>query len=142
MDPIRIRSLLAGALGLMGLAMMAPMGEARAAEPQLSHAVFFTTKDRSPAGREKVLALCEKYLSGHRGTVSFTVGTIAEDVKEPVSDREFDVALIVVFEDKAMLAEYLKSPRHDKFVAEGKDLWAKVRVFDSYLPMPKVSAAR
>ncbi len=142
MEMIRIRTLLAGALGLLGLAMVGPMGEARGAEPQLSHAVFFTTKDRTPAGRQKVVDLCEKYLTGHRGTVSFTVGTIAEDVTEPVSDREFDVTLIVLFEDKSMLAEYLKSPRHDKFVAEGKDLWAKVRVFDSYTPTPKASAGR
>jgi hypothetical protein len=54
-------------------------------------------------------------------------------VYEPVSDREFDVALHVVFENKAALAEYLKSERHDKFVAENKDGFAKVRVFDSSL---------
>ena len=56
---------------------------------------------------------------------------------EPVSDREFDVALHVVFEDKQMLEAYLKSERHTEFVAENKDRFAKVRVFDSYLSPAK-----
>jgi Stress responsive A/B Barrel Domain len=111
-------------------------------EPQLAHAVYFTLKDQSPKSREEFIASCEKYLTGHRGTVSFTIGTIAEDVKEPVSDREFDVALHVLFENKSMLADYLKSERHDKFVAENKDKFAKVRVFDSYTPVPKAGSAK
>jgi hypothetical protein len=110
---------------------------AEGAEPQLAHAVFFTLKDNSPKAREKFIASCDKYLTKHKGAVSYTIGTMAEDVKEPVSDREFDVALHVVFEDKAALAEYLKSERHDKFVAENKDGFAKVRVFDSYLSKAK-----
>ena len=43
------------------------------------------------------------------------------------------MALHVVFDDKAALGEYLKSERHDQFVAQIKDKVAKVRVFDSYL---------
>ena len=117
---------------------MAPA--AKAAEPQLAHAVYFTLKDQSAKSREAFIASCEKYLTGHRGAVSFTIGTIAEDVKEPVSDREFDVALHVVFEDKSMLAEYHKSKRHDEFVAENREKFAKVRVFDSYLPAPKATS--
>src|SRR4051812_42066905 len=73
---------------------------AGAAEPRLAHSVFFTLKDRSPESRARFLASCEKYLTGHEGVVSFSVGTIAEDVVEPVSDREFDVALLIVFRDK------------------------------------------
>ena len=52
------------------------------------------------------------------------------------------MALHVVFEDKAMLAEYLKSERHDKFVAENKEKFAKVRVFDSYVPASKATSAK
>ncbi len=130
-SPNLISILTAGLTVLFGATVM-PV--ARGAEPQLAHAVYFTLKDQSPQSRDKFIASCEKYLTGHKGSVSFTIGTIAMDVKEPVSDREFDVALHVVFEDKAALAEYLKSERHDKFVAENKDKFAKVRVFDSYVP--------
>jgi hypothetical protein len=108
----------------------------KAAPPRLAHMVFFTLKDRTPEGREKFVKVCHKYLSNHPGTVFFAVGTIAEDVVEPVSVRDFDVALHLVFESKEAEARYLADPRHDQFVKEHKDAWSKVRVFDSYVPAP------
>ena len=50
-----------------------------------------------------------------------------------VSVRDFDVSLLLVFDDKAAEAKYLKDPRHVKFVDENKALFEKVRVFDTYL---------
>src|SRR5215218_7536123 len=111
-------------------------GVARAAEQPLAHVVVFTLKDHSREAREKFIASCKKHLTGHDGTLSFSVGTIAEDVKEPVSDRDFDVAVHLVFRDKAAGAAYQAHARHRKFVDENKDSWAKVRVFDSYLSGP------
>jgi hypothetical protein len=95
--------------------------------------VFFTLKDHSQEARDKLVAGCRKYLSGLDGMVYFSLGTIAEDVEEPVSVKDFDVALHVVFQDKAAKAKYLEHPRHKEFVATYKDLFTKVRVFDSYL---------
>lgn len=102
-------------------------------EHQLGHMVFFTLKDRTPAAREKLVGLCQKYLSGHPGTVYFSVGTIAEDMQRDVNDRDFDVALHVVFKDKKAHDDYQVAPRHLSFVEEGKPSWAKVRVFDSLI---------
>ena len=101
--------------------------------PQLAHMVFFTLKDHSKEARDAFVASCHKYLADHEGTASFSVGVIAEDVVEPVSVRDFDVALHVVFEDKAARDKYLEHPRHTQFVEENKAHFAKVRVFDSYL---------
>jgi hypothetical protein len=101
--------------------------------PQLAHMVFFTLKDQSKEARGTFVASCHKYLAGHEGTVSFSVGVIAEDVVEPVSVRDFDVALHVVFEDKAARDKYLDHPRHKEFVEDNRAHFAKVRVFDSYL---------
>jgi hypothetical protein len=105
------------------------------AEPQLAHMVFFALKDRSKESRERFIASCEKFLSDHDGTIYFSVGTIAEDkdVEEPVSVKDFDVALHVVFENKAAKASYLASDRHKKFVDENRESFAGVRVFDSFL---------
>ncbi|MFO0907094.1 MAG: Dabb family protein [Isosphaeraceae bacterium] len=104
------------------------------AGPKLAHMVFFTLKERTPEAREKLIASCKKYLAEQAGAVFFAVGAIAEDVEEPgVSVRDFDVALHVVFEDKAAEARYLVDPKHVKFVEENKESFAKVRVFDSYL---------
>ncbi len=101
--------------------------------PPLAHMVFFTLKDHSETAREAFVASCQKYLNDHEGTVYFSVGTIAEDVEEPVSVKDFDVALHVVFANKAAKAKYLEHPRHKQFVEENRASFAKVRVFDSYL---------
>ncbi len=105
------------------------------ANPQLAHMVFFALKDHSKESRERFIASCEKYLADHEGTAYFSVGTIAEDkdVLEPVSVKDFDVALHVVFENKAAKATYLASERHKQFVDENRESFAGVRVFDSFL---------
>ena len=102
--------------------------------PKFAHMVFFALKDHSPEVRDKFVASCHKYLSGHEGTVFFAIGTSAEDVDEPgVSVHDFDVSLHLVFDNKGAGAKYLKDPRHLKFVEENKALFGKVRVFDSYV---------
>lgn len=114
-------------------------GTAQAADDKggpLAHIVFFTLKDHSKESRMKMVDACKTYLTGHDGTISFSVGIIAEDVKEPVSDQDFDVAIRLVFRDKAANTAYQAHPRHKKFVEENKATWAKVRVFDSYLSAP------
>jgi hypothetical protein len=134
----RPRATPAAVLLTLALACAAGAAEdAKKAGPRLAHMVFFTLTDQSPAARERFVASCHKYLKGHEGTVFYAVGTIAEDVVEPgVSVRDFDVALHLVFEDKAAEARYLKDPRHVKFVDENKARFQKVRVFDSYVPNP------
>jgi hypothetical protein len=109
---------------------------ASAADSQLAHVVYFSLKDHSDEARAKFVASCKKYLTGHDGAVSISVGVIAKDVVEPVSDREFDVSIHVVFKNKEANAKYQKSERHQKFIEENKASWAKVRVFDSYLSEP------
>ena len=54
-------------------------------------------------------------------------------MKRDVNDRDFDVALHLVFKSKAAHDQYAKSERHLKFIEENKDNWKRVRVFDSYV---------
>jgi hypothetical protein len=79
------------------------------------------------------VAACKKYLSGHPGTVSFAVGVLAKDFKQPVNDQDFDVSIHMVFTNKAAQEQYAKSEKHLKFIEENKANWKEVRVFDSYL---------
>jgi hypothetical protein len=97
----------------------------------LAHNVYFALTDNSPAQRQRLLDACRKYLSGHPGTVFFAVGTLAEELNRPVNDRDFDVALHIVFESQAAHDKYQDAPRHVQFIDENKDNWKKVRVFDS-----------
>jgi hypothetical protein len=97
----------------------------------LAHNVYFTLKDRSDEAKRALLAACRKYLAGHPGVVFFACGTLEEGLARPVNDRDFDVALHVVFDAKASHDAYQVAERHEQFVAENRDGWAKVRVFDS-----------
>lgn len=97
----------------------------------LGHMVYFRLKDNSPAAIEAMLAACRKYLNGHPGTVFFGVGTLVPDLAREVNDRDFDVALQVVFADRAAHDAYQVHERHVKFIEENKPNWAKVRVFDA-----------
>jgi hypothetical protein len=99
----------------------------------LSHDVYFSLKDNSPEAKERLLVACKKYLTGHPGTVRFTVGPLADEMKRDVNDRDFDVALHVLFESKAAHDQYAEAERHQKFITETQSSWKKVRVFDSYV---------
>ncbi|HEX4144068.1 MAG TPA: Dabb family protein, partial [Pirellulales bacterium] len=81
---------------------------------------------------DKLVAACHQYLTDHPGTVYFSVGKLA-DLARPVNDRQFDVALHVVFENRQAHDAYQVAPRHKQFIAETQPNWANVRVFDSNL---------
>lgn len=111
--------------------------------PQIGHMVYFKLKDPTPGNREKLVAACKKYLSDHEGTVYFAAGVIGDAFKREVNDRDWDVALHLVFADKAAHDKYATHPEHLKFIEENKDGWAKVRVFDSEItPLPKKAGAK
>jgi hypothetical protein len=93
--------------------------------------VYFTLKEQTPTARKAFIEACQRYLSDHPGIVHFSVGTLAEQYQREVNDRAFDVALHLVFEGHAAHDAYQSSQRHTQFIAENKDLWAKVRVFDA-----------
>ncbi len=107
--------------------------DSASAEKPMGHMVFFTLKERTPESRQKLVDLCHKYLGEHPGTLYFSVGTMAPEMDRDVNDRDFDVALHLVFKSKKFQDQYQDAPRHLSFVSEGKPLWAKVRVFDSYI---------
>ncbi len=110
-----------------------PDSKGDAAEPMLAHMVFFTLNDSSPENRAKLVAACDKYLNDHDGTVYYSAGTVAEEFDRPVNVRDFDVALHVVFQDKAAHDVYQTHPRHLEFIEENRSTWKQVRVFDSYV---------
>jgi hypothetical protein len=125
-------------VALLAASVVAAMGSlyamsTNAPEAQVGHMVFFKLKDSTEANRAKLVAACDKYLSGHDGVIYYSAGVIGDDFRRDVNDRDFDVALHVVFADKAAHDQYQTAPRHLKFIEECKPDWAKVRVFDSYI---------
>ena len=100
--------------------------------PMIGHMVYFQLNDNSPAKVAQQVAACDKYLKGHPGEVFYAAGSLAKEMNRPVNDRDWDVALHIVFKSKADLDKYADAPRHLKFIEENKAAWKKVRVFDSH----------
>jgi len=98
----------------------------------LAHMVYFTLKDRSPAAVQKMVEACQTYLPGHPGILFFAAGTVVPDLTRPVNQTDFDVALQMVFDSREAHDAYQQAPRHLQFIAENKETWAQVRVFDSW----------
>ncbi len=123
-------------LGIVAFAVLSGRKNAQADEekgPLLVHNVYFSLKDHSADAKNKLVEACKKYLTKHPGEVHFGAGTRAEDLNREVNDRDFDVALHIVFQDKEAHDKYATAERHLKFIEENKDNWKKVRVFDSLI---------
>ena len=101
------------------------------ADGLLVHNVYFSLNDRSPLAKNKLIAACREYLPNHAGIVFFACGALAEELDREVNDRDFDVALHVIFKDQAAHDQYQTTQAHHQFIAENKANWKTVRVFDS-----------
>ena len=124
-------------LALAVLTLASAPARAADATQALSHDVFFSLNDASPAARTALVAACKKYLTGHEGVVAFSAGVLAAELNRPVNDRDFDVALHMVFDGKASHDKYQDAPRHKQFIEEQQKNWKKVRVFDSLVDVVK-----
>ena len=99
----------------------------------LSHMVYFTLKDSSDAACQKLVDACNKYLKPHGGVEFFAAGTRGDEFQRDVNDRDFHVALHVVFDGKESHDVYQVSEAHLAFIDEGKGNWENVRIFDAYV---------
>ncbi len=98
---------------------------------KLSHVVFFKLKDSSLANVQALVDACHKYLKNHPGVDFFAAGTLAKEYARPVNDHAFDVCLNIVFDSRAAHDVYQTIEDHLKFIADHKESWDKVRVFDA-----------
>jgi len=109
---------------------------AKGSGKMFAHMVYFTLNDPTSANKEALVAACDKYLTGHEGTVFYAAGTRAEDADREVNDKGFDVALQMVFDSRAAQDKYQTHPRHLQFIEVAKPLYKSVRVFDANVTAP------
>jgi hypothetical protein len=128
-----MRTLLLGLVTSALVACQSVRGEASAG-PLLVHSVYVELKEDTPALRQKLIDDCHAYLAPIPGIVAFAVGPRDEGLDREVNDLDFDVALTVVFRDRASHDLYQPHARHQEFIARNKDNFARVRVFDSLSP--------
>jgi hypothetical protein len=137
--------LLLAALTMTSLTVMATNAQEptqKKGGPAIGHMVYFKLKDPTPANVKKLVAACDKYLSTHEGTLYYAAGVLSQSLNREVNDRDWDVALHLVFVNKAAHDVYNTHPEHLKFIEENKEMWEKVRVFDSeFTPTKKAKKA-
>lgn len=97
----------------------------------LAHMVYFTLNDSSVEAQDQLVAACHELLKPHSGIEFFAAGKLVPDLDRPVNDREFHVALHVVFDSRESHDAYQVADKHNLFIDQNKGNWAKVRVFDS-----------
>jgi hypothetical protein len=99
----------------------------------LAHNVYFTLDDSSAEAVDRLVRACHRYLKEHPGVEFFAAGTLVTELDRDVNDRDFHVALHVVFTDKKAHDQYQQAEDHLTFIEEQKANWRQVRVFDSYV---------
>ena len=80
-----------------------------------SHVVIFWTKADRPEAVEELLAGAEKYLRPCPGVLHYHCGQMVGSHRDVV-DQSYQVALNLVFEDKATQDAYQGHPLHVEFV--------------------------
>ena len=95
-----------------------------------SHVVIFWTPPNKPNAADELVAGAEQYLKPIPGVLSFHVGRMVPSHR-PVVDQSYQVALNIVFPDKATQDAYQMHPQHLEFVEKVfKPNCAKVVVYD------------
>ncbi len=83
--------------------------------PMFSHVVIFWTKPDKPNATEELLTGAERYLKPCPGVLHYHCGCMAESHRDVV-DQTYQVALNLIFEDKASQDAYQEHPLHVEFV--------------------------
>jgi hypothetical protein len=99
----------------------------------MAHNFFFQLADESKELRDRFIALCVKYLSGHPGQIYFSVGNRVLDIDRDVSGTNFDVSVNIIFENFDAYTKYSASPKHETFIAEAAGMSPTRVVYDSFL---------
>jgi hypothetical protein len=95
-----------------------------------SHVVIFWTDPSIPTAADELLAGMEQYLRPIPGSLHFHIGKMVPS-ERPVVDQSYQVALNLVFPDKATQDAYQVHPLHIDFVEKVfKKVCQRVIIYD------------
>jgi hypothetical protein len=98
--------------------------------PMFSHIVIFWTDPDNPTAADELMAGADKYLKPIPGTLHYHIGRMARSHRSVV-DQTYQVALNLVFSDKAAQDAYQVHPLHVEFVEKVfKRVCKRVVVYD------------
>ena len=102
-----------------------------APKPGLIHSVFFWLKADLTDEQKAKFKAGVKSLGAISHIQTFYIGPAADTEERGVVDNTYDMALINQFAKPEDQMAYQIDPIHLKFVADCKDLWTKVVVYDN-----------
>ncbi|MDM8008214.1 MAG: Dabb family protein [Phycisphaerae bacterium] len=95
------------------------------------HCVFFTLKPDTPESEiDAQIAGGQELLAGIPTVRRLETGRRDETMNRDVSVTDFDLGLVVLFDDKAGHDVYADHPLHLEYIKRYKPQWAGIRVFD------------
>jgi hypothetical protein len=104
---------------------------AQAADPPYVHTVIFYLKKDAPKSEVAALIKDSHELLGKIPTVKkLMVGRPAEMATPEYAIKDYQVGLLVLFDDFAGLKTYLEHPLHTEFLKKHGEFWDKVPVYD------------
>lgn len=98
--------------------------------PAVAHDIYLSLTDASAEAKAAMIAEARRCLAPHPGIIYFATGTLAE-TKGTFNDRDFDLVIHMVFEDREALATYGRSKLHLEFILKQTGKIKKIRIFDS-----------
>ena len=117
--------------GSIVVALAADDVKSEAPAKLLGHNIFFSLKEPTDENKAKLIEACKARLSQHPGIVFFAVGTRDERLNGGFNDKNYDVALHMIFTGREALGSYARTQDHQQFVGESTPLLKNVRIFDS-----------
>jgi hypothetical protein len=96
----------------------------------IAHNVYFRLQDNAAAAVAAMISDCHAYLAGLPGIVFYAAG-VSADADRAAADIDYDVALNIVFEDRAAMDAYMAAPKHIEFMEKHEGNWKDILVFDS-----------
>ena len=101
--------------------------------PKFQHNVYFyPTDNAAPDAAGKLAEGCRRHLSAIPGVLRLEVGTPAGTPRDVV-DNNYAVALLVELTDSAAHDVYQDHPDHHAFIAECRQYWSRVQIYDTLL---------
>lgn len=97
----------------------------------LVHTVFFWLKKELSADQAAQFRAGVERLKDINHAEAVYVGTPAQTAERPVIDQSYGVCLTVILKDIPAHDAYQADPIHQEFIAQFKDSWEAVKVYDA-----------
>jgi hypothetical protein len=97
----------------------------------LVHSVLFYLKPDLTAAQRADFDRGVHTLATIKSVAQVHIGKPAATEKRPVIDTSYGCALTVIFKDIAAHDAYQVDPVHLKFIADCKDYWTRVQIYDA-----------